>query len=189
MRNLTSVSLIILLAALGCGDAGTPAESEPETAAAHQAMPDDEVHARAMGEGMGGTMGEGMGGAMHQGGGINAEVSLDPEIADDWRAIRVRVVELASGDETVHEVPLGGEAVLGDSGLSLKAVTFVPDFVMGEGGIGSRSAEPDNPAAKVVITEAGQPDYEGWLFGAMPGIHPFPHETYGVVLAEGVPAE
>ncbi|HSN56367.1 MAG TPA: hypothetical protein VLT32_16995, partial [Candidatus Sulfomarinibacteraceae bacterium] len=77
MRNLTSLLLITLLAAMGCGDSQPPAESQPETAAAHQAMPDDDVHARAMGEAMGGPMG----GAMHQGGGINAEVSLDPEIA------------------------------------------------------------------------------------------------------------
>jgi hypothetical protein len=179
MRNLVFPILIALLAAFGCGGSQTPTGEQPDTAAAHQAMPDDDVHARAMGEGMGGGMG----------GGINAEVSLDPAIADDWRAIRVRVVDLASGAESVHEIPLGGEAVLGDSGLTLKAVTFVPDFVMGEDGIGSRSVEPDNPAARVVIAEDGQPDYEGWLFGAMPGIHPYPHETYGVVLVEGVPAE
>ncbi|HSN56177.1 MAG TPA: hypothetical protein VLT32_16030 [Candidatus Sulfomarinibacteraceae bacterium] len=185
MRNLTALLLIALLAALGCGGSQTPTDEQPDTAAAPQAMPDDDVHARAMGEAMGGPMG----GAMHQGGGINAEVSLDPEIADDWQAIRVRVVDLASGAETVHEVPLGDEAALGDSGLTLKAVTFVPDFVMGEDGIGSRSAEPNNPAARVVITEEGQPDYEGWLFGAMPGIHPYPHASYGVTLIEGVPAE
>lgn len=185
MRNLVFPILIALLAAFGCGGSQTPTGEQPDTAAAHQAMPDDDVHASAMGEGMGG----GMGGAMHQGGAMNAEVSLDPAIADDWQAIRVRVVDLASGAESVHEIPLGGEAVLGDSGLTLKAVTFVPDFVMGEDGIGSRSAEPDNPAARVVIAEDGQPDYEGWLFGAMPGIHPYPHETYGVVLVEGVPAE
>lgn len=180
MRNLATLLVIALLAALGCGGSQTPTGEQPDTAAAPQAMPDDDVHARAMGEGMGGGMG---------GGGINAELSLDPEIADDWQAIRVRLVELSSGAESVHEVPLGGEAALGESGLTLKAVTFVPDFVMGEDGITSRSAEPNNPAARVVIIEEGQPDYEGWLFGAMPGIHPYPHETYGIVLVEGVPAE
>ncbi|HSL18608.1 MAG TPA: hypothetical protein VLB51_11945 [Methylomirabilota bacterium] len=179
MRNLTSLFLIALLAALGCGGSQTPTDEQPAAEAAPQAMPDDDVHARAMGESMGGGMG----------GGINAELSLDPEIADDWRAIRVRVVELSSGAESVHEVPLGDEAALGDSGLTLKAVTFVPDFVRGGDGITSRSTEPNNPAARVVITEEGQPDYEGWLFGAMPGIHPYPHEAYGVVLIEGVPAE
>ncbi len=25
-------------------------------------------------------------------------------------------------------------------------------------------------------------------FGAMPGVHPFPHDTYSVILIEGVPA-
>ena len=60
---------------------------------------------------------------------------------------------------------------------------------MDEGGITSRSADANNPAANVVITEEGAEDYEGWLFAAMPGIHPFPHEQYQVLLVEGLPAE
>ena len=43
---------------------------------------------------------------------------------------------------------------------------------MDEGGIMSRSAETQNPAARVVITGDGAADYEGWLFAAMPEIHP-----------------
>jgi hypothetical protein len=128
-----------------------------------------------------------MGGAM--GGGINAEVTLDPEIADDWSAIRVRLVDLASGADSTHEIALGEEAVLGDSGLTLRAITFIPDFVMGENGISSRSAVPQNPAARVVIVEEGKADFEGWLFGAMPEIHAYPHDAWGVVLVEGVPEE
>lgn len=144
-------------------------------------MPDDDVHADAMGSTMGGQM--------HQGGGVNAEITLDPEIADDWRAIRVRVVELASMEESFHVVGIGEQEPLGDTGLTLRAVAFIPDFVMDGGGVSTRSAEPQNPAASVVIIEEGKADYEGWLFGAMPEIHAYPHESYGVMLAEGVPAE
>ena len=181
MRNSRTLVLLTLLAALGCGGSATPPAEDVETAAAHDGMPDDDVHT--------GAMGSAMGGGMHQGGGINAEIFLDPEIADDWKAIRVRVVELSTMEETFHEIAIGGEAPLGDSGLTLRAVTFVPDFVMSEGGITSRSADPQNPAAHVVIIEQGKADYEGWLFGAMPEIHAYPHELYGVMLSEGVAAE
>ena len=180
MRNSRTLILIALLAALGCGGSATPPADDVEAAASHDGMPDDDVHA--------GAMGQVMGAGMHEGGGINVEVALDPEIADDWQAIRVRVVELESMNETFHEIAIGQEAALGDSGLTLRAVAFIPDFVMGEDGITSRSADPQNTAARVVIIEEGKADYEGWLFGAMPEIHAYPHEQYGVMLVEGVPA-
>jgi len=177
MRNSTTLILITLLAAFGCGGSATPTADDVNAEAAHDSMPADDVHANAMG------------GEMHQGGGINAEIFLDPEIADDWRAIRVRVVELETMNESFFEIPIGEEAPLGDTGLSLRTVAFIPDFVMSEGGITSRSAQQQNPAARVVIIEQGKDDYEGWLFGAMPEIHAYPHELYGVMLSEGVPAE
>jgi len=181
MRLTGTLVLLTLVAALGCGGSNPETGADADVPAAPATMPDDDVHANAMGQAMAG--------GMHTGAGINAEVDLDPEIADDWRAIKVRVVDLSSMTEHEYEVPIGGEAELGDSGLTLRVETFVPDFVMGEDGITSRSAEPQNPAARVVITEAGKPDYEGWLFGAMPEIHPFPHDNYGVILVEAIPAE
>ena len=192
MRNTTTLAMITLLAALGCGGSTTPPAEDVETAT-HDGMPDDDVH--GMMEGMpkddvhAGAVDSVMGGGgMHSGGGINAEVTIDPEIADDWKAIRVRVVDLATMNETFHEVAIGEEAPLGDSGLTPRAVAFIPDFVMSEGGITTRSADPQNPAARVVIIEEGKDDYEGWLFGAMPEIHAYPHDLYGVMLSEGVPA-
>ena len=192
MQNSRTLILIALLAALGCGGSATPPADDVEAAASHNGMSNDDVHG-AMSDmpdddDHAGAMGQAMGDGMHQGGGINAEVALDPEIADDWQAIRVRVVELESMNETFHEIAIGQEAALGDSGLTLRAVAFIPDFVMGEDGITSRSADPQNTAARVVIIEEGKADYEGWLFGAMPEIHAYPHELYGVMLVEGVPA-
>jgi hypothetical protein len=181
MRNHRAFVLISLVAVLGCGDAPAPESESADTAPSHAEMPDDDVHAQAMSSTMGDTM--------HQSPGINAEITLDPAIADDWRAIRVKVVEPATSSETVHEVVIGEQAALGDTGLGLRVVTFIPDFVMGEDGITSRSADPLNPAARVIITEQGKDDFEGWLFGAMPEIHAFPHDRYQVLLVEGVPAK
>ena len=181
MRNSKTLILITLLAALGCGGSATPPADEITTESTLDSMPADDVHANAMGAATEG--------GMHSGDGINAEITLDPEIADDWRAIRVRVVELSSMEESFYDIVIGKEAPLGDTGLTLRAVAFIPDFVMSLGGITSRSAEHQNPAARVVIIEEGRGDYEGWLFGAMPEIHADPHEVYGVMLSEGIAAE
>jgi len=172
MRYLFATALTLPLILAGCGAGSDTAETDVQT------MPDDDVHATAMGESMGGMMG-----------GLNTDIRLDPEIAGAWSGIRVHVVDLETGDGQIIEVALGETVALGESGLTLSAGTFVPDFVMDEGGITSRSAETHNPAARVLITEEGRADYEGWLFAAMPEIHPFPHDRFQVLLVEGIPAE
>jgi hypothetical protein len=189
MRTLTPCLMIATLVALGCGGAPEPDADGADSSAAHGEMPADAVHGMPDDDAHASAMGGAMGGSMHSGGGINAEITLDPAIADDWRAVRVKVVDLSTLAESSYEVPIGGSSALGASGLTLEVVSFIPDFVMSEDGITSRSAEPQNPAARVVISEAGKDDFTGWLFAAMPEIHPFQHPTYGVVLVEGIPAE
>ena len=176
MRYLLAIALTLPLILAGCGAGSDTAETEV------QAMPDDDVHTTAVDGPMGGMMGGMMGG-------LNTEIALDPEIAGAWSGIRVRVVDSETGDAQTIDIQLGETVALGDSGLTLSADIFVPDFVMDEGGITSRSAETHNPAVRVVIAEEGVADYEGWLFAAMPEIHPFPHDRYQVLLVEGIPAE
>jgi hypothetical protein len=166
MRNPIALVLAFHLIIAGCGVGADTGRNE--TGQGAQPMQDDDTNPAAPG----GPIGDWMGG-------LNTEISLDPEIADEWSGIRVEVVDFQ----------LGEAAALGDSGLTLSADTFIPDFVMDEGGIKSRSAETHNPAARVVISDDGAIAYEGWLFAAMPEIHPFPHDRYRVLLVEGIPAE
>lgn len=121
-------------------------------------------------------------------GGLDSEINVAPEIARAWRAVRLRVVDAESGEEQLFEVALGGAELLGESGLLVSVEAFIPDFVMSEHGIGSRSAEPHNPAARVVISEDGFEDFRGWLFAAMPENFPYENPRYRVLLVEGVPA-
>jgi hypothetical protein len=121
--------------------------------------------------------------------GLDSEITVAPEIASSWRAVRLRVVDVESGGEQLFEVALGGAELLGESGLVISVEAFIPDFVMSEHGIGSRSAEPHNPAARVVISEEGTEDFRGWLFAAMPENFPYENPRYRVLLIEGVPAE
>jgi hypothetical protein len=185
---LLALAILTALALTACAkpaDQATDAAPAPDPVDAHSQMPDDDTHRGAMESA--GDPHSSMSGMM--GGALNREVVLDDAIRSAWRAIRVEVAELESDVAQQVEIPLGDTVALGDSGLTLEAVLFVPDFVMDEKGIASRSAEPANPAAKVVIREDGAEDYNGWLFAAMPGIHPFPHENYRVTLVAGVPAE
>ena len=172
MRNLLVCALALTLGIAGCG---TETDTPP---AETQTMPNDDVHAGVAGPPADGMMG-----------GLNTEIDLSEEIAAAWSGVRVHVSDNESGEAEMFEIALGGTAPLGESGLTLSADTFIPDFVMDESGITSRSAETHNPAVRVVITEEGMADYEGWLFAAMPEIHPFPHDRYQVLLVEGIPSE
>lgn len=120
---------------------------------------------------------------------FNAPAVVAPEIASAWSGVRILLVDRESGAEETFDIPLEGADLLGESGLVVSTGIFLPDFIMDENGITSRSAEPVNPAVRVIISEDGMEDYEGWLFAAMPEIHPYPHPRYQVLLVEGIPAD
>lgn len=167
MYRATLIAIAITGASLGCGgqapatDPGAPNET-PSPAA------------------------DAMSSSIHTSAAVNTDVRLSDEIRAAWGAIKVQVVNSTTGETTEMTVPIGASSKLGDTGLTIEPLVFVPAFVMDAQGITSSSAEPTNPAARVRITEDGMEDYEGWLFAAMPEIHPFPHATYSVVLVEGV---
>lgn len=119
---------------------------------------------------------------------FDAEPSVAPEIAAAWSGVRILVIDRDDGTDATFDIPLGGADLLGDSGLVLSAGMFLPDFIMDENGITSRSPEPLNPAVRVVISEDGMEDFEGWLFAAMPDFKPYPNARYQVLLVEGIPA-
>ena len=171
--------LIFTVAALGCGN------SQDEAVTADNATPDDATHQQADVPNPHGNMDMS---SLHQPMQVNSEIQISDEIRAGWSAVTIRVADTESGAVEEYVVPIGGSAPLGETGLVIEPDVFVPAFVMGPEGITSRSQVPTNPAVRVRITEEGAEDYEGWLFGAMPDIHPFPHDRYQVMLVEGVPA-
>ena len=192
MRYLTATTVIFLLAFIGCAQRAprsNAAEDQANQASVHESAPDDDLHgtmnsmpsddthAQAMAE---------MQGARQSG--VNTEIRLPEDIRTAWSGVTVRVVDSTTGGSERYDISLGEATALGDSGLTLIVESYIPDFVMDEAGITSRSPDPANPAARVVISEQGAEPYEGWLFASMPDIHPFPHDRYRVLLEEGIPA-
>jgi hypothetical protein len=119
----------------------------------------------------------------------DAQPVVDPDIAAAWSGVRILLIDREDGTEQVFDIPINGADLLGDSGLVVSAGVFLPDFIMDENGITSRSPEPVNPAVRVIISEDGMEDFEGWLFASMPEIRPYPHDRFQVLLVEGIPAD
>lgn len=167
MRRELIFALVLPLALAGCGRQQEERAPEPAPAQEAPAPAAEAPHAPMR---------------------VVSDVSLDDAVRAAWRGARIKVVDGQTGNSTTYDLEFGAPTALGDTGLTATALVFVPDFVMDENGITTRSPEPNNPALKVRIEEAGKEPFEGWLFAAMPEIHPYPHERYQVLLVEGIPA-
>jgi len=99
-----------------------------------------------------------------------------------WKAVKVQVTDKSSKGGAVYTVGIGSELKIPDSGLTLRVDNFLPHFVMDGTTLTSQSNELKNPAAQMIISEAGREIYRGWLFSLYPSIHAFQHPQYGFTL-------
>ena len=119
---------------------------------------------------------------------MDAALRLSKAVRDHWTGMKVGVIDLKARTETSFVVPAGQDFVLPGSGFTIRALALVPDFTLDNGVITSRSDEPRNPAAKVLITEEGRQLYRGWLFARFPEAQAFEHPRYAVRLLELEPS-
>ncbi|MCZ7583193.1 MAG: DUF2155 domain-containing protein [Deltaproteobacteria bacterium] len=133
-------------------------------------------------------MGQGMGSAPGGGQPSSLPVVVPDDVKAMFKSVKLNFGKKDGSDTQAIEVPVDGEAKLGDSGLTVKVLAFLPTFYMDQSRISSVGVEENNPAAKVTVFENGKEIHTGWLFSKMPTVHPFPHETYTLTLAEGVKA-
>lgn len=121
--------------------------------------------------------------------GQEAVVQVPEEVKKAWKGIKLQVVNKTDNSTKEFTVDLGKEANVPGTKLTVKAVEFLPSFVMQGLNITSASNTADNPAAKVVITEAGNEVFKGWLFQKFPETHAFSHPQYSVTLVQGISAK
>jgi len=114
------------------------------------------------------------------------QIVVPDGVKGKWKAISLNIEDKASGKVTVKKVSLGGEYKIPGSDIKITAVEFLPDFIMEGPVITSRSAEPNNPAARITVVEGGEELFASWIYSNHPAIHPFQHEKYGITLKEGV---
>ena len=115
-----------------------------------------------------------------------ARVEVSDEILSAWKAIKVEVIDLVSAKATRYIVNIGGEEEIGDSGLKIKVLNFLPAFQMNVPIITSRSNKLENPAAQIEVYEDGEQIFRGWLFTLYPTTHAFTHPKYSITLVEGI---
>jgi cytochrome c biogenesis protein len=70
----------------------------------------------------------------------------------------------------------GAPALLGDQGVAVALVDFLPDYVLQGNQISSRSAEPRNPAIHLQVERPGSGVTNAWVLAKSPELHP-PNDT------------
>ena len=117
---------------------------------------------------------------------IERSVVVPKKIKAKWTAVKLAIEDKTAKTSKEYTVAVSSELAVPNTKITIKVLTFLPDFKMGDKDITSASGKPNNPAVQVLIREPGKEDWKGWLFSLQPGIHSFPHEKIGIRLVGGV---
>lgn len=116
------------------------------------------------------------------------KVVVPDTIKGKWSSVKLSIKNKETNKEEQVTVKLNSEYQVPNTNLKIKVGDFLPDFKMDGLTITSASAEPKNPAVKVIIYENNKEIFKGWLYSKFPDIHPFQHEKFSITLIEGIKA-
>ncbi len=116
------------------------------------------------------------------------QVVVPDTVTKMWKSVRLAVRDQQTGLEDFYTVDVGGSFLLPAEQLRVTVDTFLPAFVMDGRQITSASNRPTNPAALLVIRQADNEVYSGWLFGLYPDTHAYQHPRYNFTLIGYKPA-
>ena len=116
------------------------------------------------------------------------EIIVPKSVEGKWKAVKILVRDKQDEERnSIQTVELGSTFQLGDSGITVKAGEFFPNFVMDKASYTSMGNGLLNPAIHLVIRDKGKELYDGWTFAKYPGLYAFEHERYSLQLMDFVP--
>ena len=117
---------------------------------------------------------------------VERKVVVSKEVKAKWKAVKLAVENKATKKTAEYTVNVGSELSIPGTKMTVKVLNFLPDFKMTDKEFTSATDKPNMPAAQVVVSENGKEIWSNWLFSLQPSIHPFQHESIGLVLVSGV---
>jgi len=122
------------------------------------------------------------------------EVVVPANVKGKWDSVQLIVENKETKKTEEYTVKLNSEWIIPGSALKVSVGDFLPDFIMGEGKITSASANLNNPAVGIRITEGNKQLYPapgkkwGWLWSReeLRSAHLFAHPKYNIILKEPV---
>ena len=117
---------------------------------------------------------------------VPSRLEVPPEVEKTYGGIRLTWKDSQRKAEGPLEVPLGGTVPIPESGLEVRADSFLPSFTMSGDAITSTGIDEGNPAARIAVLENGKELFAGWIFTRFPDVHPFQHPRFSLRLEGGV---
>ena len=117
----------------------------------------------------------------------SSRVLVPDEVRGQWKSVRIKVLDKSTSKESTYTIDLGYEFTVAKSNVKIKVDNFLPAFAMQGRIITSASNDLRNPAVQIVVSEAGEQIFKGWLFSRFPGTHSFQHERFSFSLADFIP--
>ena len=119
---------------------------------------------------------------------VYREVTVPKSVDGKWQAVKILVLDKRDEERNAMQtVALGSSITLGDSGITVTAQEFLPNFVMDQTSYTSLDNTLGNPAVHLVIHENGQEIFKGWIFGKYPNLYAFKHDRFALQLMDFIP--
>ena len=120
---------------------------------------------------------------------VHREIIVPKSVEGKWKAVKILVRDKSDEERNAMQtVELGSTFQLGDSGITVSAAEFFPNFVLDQTRYTSMDNTLGNPAIHLVITENGKEIYNSWTFAKYPGLYAFEHPRYSLQLMDFIPA-
>jgi hypothetical protein len=117
---------------------------------------------------------------------VERTIVVPKEVKAKWKAVKLVIDDKSAKKSKEYTVSVGGDLAVPNTNITVKVLTFLPHFMMGDKEITSASDKPTMPAAQIDVVENGKSVWKGWLFSLQPEMHPFSHEKIGIKLVGGV---
>ncbi|OGQ57190.1 MAG: hypothetical protein A3J24_06065 [Deltaproteobacteria bacterium RIFCSPLOWO2_02_FULL_53_8] len=119
---------------------------------------------------------------MHTGMKSQKAVKLSKEVLAKWNEVQLEITDGASKKKDKVTVKVGASAALKNPAFKLKVEAFVPDYMITEDSIVSRTNEADNPAVLVALLEGDKVVAKGWIFKSLPDFNSYTDQRFPVAL-------
>ena len=119
---------------------------------------------------------------------VHREIIVPKSVEGKWKAVKILVRDKSDEERNMMKtVELGSTFQLGDSGITVSAGEFFPNFVLDKTHYTSMDNTLGNPAIHLIITKNGKEIYNSWTFAKYPGLYAFKHKRYSLQLMDFVP--
>ncbi len=183
IKRIFVLAVICLSFAIGCGSEATKKSATKAAAGAQstdKAMP--QGHPNVAGAGQ--APGRDELAAKHQASKVAKEIKLSSDIKKQWSAAKLELKDIASAKSETVTLKVGTKRAVGTRSIVIAAV--IPDYSMFEDHIGTKSADPNNPAVYVELFEGGKSVTKGWVFRDFTDFNSFKSDKVGVVLLDPI---